>query len=316
MCDCLYCFIDDEKAETLRDALLWMCIELRPVDGPYAVVRTDPVPGFKALVNDQLLRQQRVSIEVGRVKNQNKNPVAEKAVQELINEILRQEPMGGRITPLILSLATARLNTRIRSSGLSAREMWTQRDQFQAHPIPLNDLDLIQGKTNLRLKNHQFSEKSKAPYSKVLQKIDVCVGDLVYLISDGGKSNGRNRYLVTSVKGQWCYVRKFIGNQLRKTSYRVKMSDCFRVGSCDKPDDSIVSESDNDLSDDELDSPPLSQCVSPPIPPDIPSVLSTPADIVDPLAVTLPEQNMSLEEPRRFNRVKRLPQKFNDFVMN
>ena len=37
--------------------------------------------------------------------------------------------------------------------------------------------------------------------------------------------------MVTSIDGSWCNVRKFTGSQLRSTSYRVKLSECFRA--CD-----------------------------------------------------------------------------------
>ena len=68
--------LEDERHQSLRDALIRLCIESRPLDGPPAVIRTDPAPGFKALANDVLLRSHRLSIEIGRVKNNNKNPVA------------------------------------------------------------------------------------------------------------------------------------------------------------------------------------------------------------------------------------------------
>ena len=55
------------------------------------------------------------------------------------------------------------------------------------------------------------------------------VGDLVYITSDGSKTHARNRYLVVSVDGLWCNVRKFTGSQLRSTSYRVKLSECYCV---------------------------------------------------------------------------------------
>ena len=61
--------IQDERHQSLRDALVRLCIELRLLDGPPAVIRTDPAPGFKALINDPLLRSHRLSIEIGRVKN-------------------------------------------------------------------------------------------------------------------------------------------------------------------------------------------------------------------------------------------------------
>ncbi|XP_014678553.1 PREDICTED: uncharacterized protein LOC106818350 [Priapulus caudatus] len=119
------CLIDSERHETLRDALILLCIGLRPMDGPVAVVRTDPAPGFAALIDDGLLKRHRVCIEIGRVKNVNKNPVAERAVQELEDELLRQQPGGGPVPLLTLSVAVARLNSRIRGRGLSSREMLT-----------------------------------------------------------------------------------------------------------------------------------------------------------------------------------------------
>ncbi|KAJ8414133.1 hypothetical protein AAFF_G00067310 [Aldrovandia affinis] len=75
--------IEDERRETLRDALLRLCLGLCPLDGPFAVIRTDPAPGFAALAGDEVLAKHRLVVEVGNAKNINKNPVAEKAVQEL-----------------------------------------------------------------------------------------------------------------------------------------------------------------------------------------------------------------------------------------
>ena len=67
---------------------------MRPMDRPPAVIRTDPAPGLRALVNDPLLKTYRITIELGQAKNPNKNPVAERAVQELETELLRQEPLA------------------------------------------------------------------------------------------------------------------------------------------------------------------------------------------------------------------------------
>ena len=80
--------IDNEKQETLRDALARLCLELHPIDGPSAVIRTDPAPGFVALKNDPVLQRLNISIDIGRVKNVNKNPVAERAISELLDEVL------------------------------------------------------------------------------------------------------------------------------------------------------------------------------------------------------------------------------------
>ena len=85
--------IEHERHHTLRVSLVRLSIQLRPLDGPPAVIRTEPAPGFKSLVNDQLLQHHRIVLELGNPNNPNKNPAAEKAVQELEIELLRQDPL-------------------------------------------------------------------------------------------------------------------------------------------------------------------------------------------------------------------------------
>ena len=89
------CLVHDEKHDTLRDALTQLIVGLHPLDGPRAIIRVDPSPGFQSMANNDSLNHLNVTIDVGRVKNKNKNPVAEKAVRELEEELIRQEP-GGR----------------------------------------------------------------------------------------------------------------------------------------------------------------------------------------------------------------------------
>lgn len=120
--------LESERTQELRDAVIQLLAEVHPLDGPFAIIRIDPAPGFKALVNDELLTRHRIAIELGRPKNVNKNPVAERAIQELEVEILRFDPDNKVVSHLSLALITARLNTRIMNRGLSAREMWSQRD--------------------------------------------------------------------------------------------------------------------------------------------------------------------------------------------
>ena len=128
------CLVEDECHETLRSALIHL-------DGPLAAIRRGPAPDFTSLVDDKLLLYHRLGIEVGRIKNMDKNPVAEKAIRELEDELLRQEPTGGAMTPLSQALATAWLNTHIHNRGCSAKELLMQRDQFSNQQIPVSDLD-------------------------------------------------------------------------------------------------------------------------------------------------------------------------------
>ena len=326
--------LEDERHHTLRDAIIRLCIQMRPLDGPPAVVRTDPAPGFKAITEDQQLKHHRITLDLGHPKNRNKNPVAERAVQEFENELLRHDPLGGPVSLLTLAVATANLNARIRSRGLSSREMWTQRDQFSNHQIPLHDQSIIVKQHEQRVTNHTHSEKAKAPISSRRPANNITVGDLVYLFSDRNKTRARDRYLVVEVSGSFCNIRKFVGSQLRSTSYRVKTTDCYRVPSEVTGFQSPAANSDTDSSSDEATS--VQPEPSPPAPPVIPSAISTPA-IQEVLVVNLPaDQDEPCEDtnpdpvldspatgndsdssslPRRSSRVRRRPARYDDFVM-
>ena len=111
-----------------------------------------------ALDNYPVLHDHRIVLEIGRVKNRSNNSVAERAVQELELELLRQDPQGGPVSPVVLFVATVTLKSRIWCGGLSAREMWTQRDQFPNTQILLGDYDLISQQHNLRKANHPGSK--------------------------------------------------------------------------------------------------------------------------------------------------------------
>jgi hypothetical protein len=72
------------------------------------------------------------------------------------------------------------MNSRIRGSGLSALEMWTQRDQMTGTQLPISDNHLIQRQHLERQKNHLPSAKSKS-HGKVSLTYDLKVGDLIYI---------------------------------------------------------------------------------------------------------------------------------------
>ena len=225
------CLIPDEQHDTLRDALTKLIVGLHPLDGPRAVIRVDPAPGFSSLSNNDSLGHLNVSIDVSCIKNKNHNPVAEKAVRELEEELLRQQPGGGPVGEVGLALATARLNSRLRFSGLSSLELWTQRNQFTHEQLPLSDYQLLLDRHKHRSTNHAYSEKSKNPRGLLANTPPLQVEDIVYLFSDKDKSRARDRYVVVSIDTPWCFVNKFRGSQLRATSYKVKLSECYSVPS-------------------------------------------------------------------------------------
>ena len=239
--------LKSEKNEDLRDGIIRLIVGVIPLDGPNAVVRVDPAPGFKPLVGDRVLNQHRINIDMGRVKNVNKNPVAEKAVQELEEAIIRIERHNETLDSKVLALVTARLNNRIRGNGLSAREVLLQRDQFSHKQIPIQDREIIFDKHAKAIKAHQYSELQKSNGKPIRQPPTIRIGDLVHLTTDKSKHHPRDRYIVTSTDGHWCQIRKFVGSQLRTNPYKVPFDQIYRVPSQPDPvKENFTSEDDED----------------------------------------------------------------------
>ena len=124
----LHCLVHDEKHDTLRDALTQLIVVLHPLDRPRAIILVDPSPGFQSMANNDSLNHLKVTIDVDRVKNKNKYPVAETAVHELEEELIRKKPVGrpvsqqlALLSPLpVLTPVFAFLAYHLSSCGLSA----------------------------------------------------------------------------------------------------------------------------------------------------------------------------------------------------
>ena len=222
--------IKSEKHEDLRNGLIVLCSQLRSLHDGGVTVRVDPAPGFCALATDPILLSHGITLEIGRVKNPNKNPVAERAIEELGLELLNLSPEGGPVSDVTLALATANTNSRIRRDGLSAQEVWTQRDQLTGEQLPIVDRQLILSQNYSRQQNHAPSAKSKARGRTNLPTVAVSVGDLVFLKGDRDKLKAREKYLVVGVREDLsCTLRKFSTSQFRSKPYVVPMSECYPV---------------------------------------------------------------------------------------
>lgn len=223
--------IPDEKADSLRDGLLCVTSKMRSSMSPPAKVRSDGCTSFQALVNDKILLSHQIHIEIGDVKNANKNPVCEKAIEELHGELVRLQPLGGKVTEATLACAVSNLNSRIRHNNLSAVEMWTQRDMSTGSQLSISDKELIDEKVAERRKSHLASAKYKARGKDTVILPDVKIGDVVFLYSDRSKLKEREKYLVVKIDEDYALVQKFTSQQLRAKRYRVKMSDIITVKS-------------------------------------------------------------------------------------
>ena len=188
------CLVPDEKSDTLRDALTRLVVGRHPLDGPQAVIRVDPAPGFVALKNSNALQHLGISELV--------TPKTPTKILQLEEELLRQEPSGGPVIELSLAIATARLNSRLCSQGPSSRELWTQRNQFSNEQIPINDLQHTLTEQKARQANHPLSEAAKGGYRPQTPIPPLQVGDLVYVKSDRDKSSARDCYIIASIDGE------------------------------------------------------------------------------------------------------------------
>ena len=222
--------IESEKREHLQDGLLILSVGLRSLCDHGVTIRVDPAPGFSALHNDKDLLSDGIKLELGHAKNPNKNPVAERAVEELGLELLNISPEGGPISRVTLALATANLTSRIRRDGLSACELWTQRDQLTGEQLPIVDRQVILNQHRSRLQNHPSSSVSKAGGKPRLPHPTVSVGTLVFLVCDKSKLAAREKYLIVGLTdSNTCQLRKFTSSQFRSKVYTVPISQCFPV---------------------------------------------------------------------------------------
>jgi hypothetical protein len=180
------------------------------------------------------LRTYGIAIELGRIKNPNKNPVAEKAVQELEDELLRLDPSGGSISEAQLSIALSNLNARIRLHGLSASEVFIRRNQFTAEELNNDEKGIISAQHASRTSNHSPSHKSQLPSSSshchtYSQSPTPLEGSIVYFKNDRSKLSARPMYMVTKKEGDQLQLRKFINNQLRNREYTAHVSEVFCI---------------------------------------------------------------------------------------
>ena len=220
-------FLQDENHKTIRDGIVILGSGVKCIG---TAIRVDPGPGLVALVDDPVLKSHDIILDVGRIKNPNKNPIAERAIEELGDAILKITPEGGPISQVTLALATTAVNSKIRRDGLSSRELWTQRDQITGNQLPVEDQQIILSQDKSRKSNHLPSAKSKAHGKPPAPLASVDVGSLVYVKSDKDKTKARDKYIVTKlIDENNCQIRKFTKSQFRSKVYNVLLSEIFPI---------------------------------------------------------------------------------------
>ena len=114
------------------------------------VVRVDLHSSFQALENEEILEDHQIKIEIGHEKNINKNSVAERAIQELEEELVKISPEGSQVDDLVLAKATHQLNCKIRHTNRSAKELLMKRNQFRGDEIKVDDKEILDKQFEIR----------------------------------------------------------------------------------------------------------------------------------------------------------------------
>ena len=219
--------IPNQTADTLRQALLNLTLDIIPESG--TVIRVDGATSFQALAresatNNSLLCKLKIKIEIGRLINKNKNPVAENAVKEVLKEILRYTTSKRPITTTELHIVLKNVNSRIRSNGLSPTEMMFKRDMLSNENIQVNEEDVKKDKEINRKKGHITSQKSKARYKVKTPQQSFEIGQLVFLRNAMDKNTPRELFIieefVESEDTAYYLIRK-LQNTLNSRLYKV-----------------------------------------------------------------------------------------------
>ena len=219
----------NEDHVMLKTTLIQMVSSVRSYSSSKVIIRADNAPGFLPLKDDVDLTKLGISIDLGRVKNKNRNPVAEKGILELTSELLRFTPEGGAVNEADLAVVTNTLNSRIRNRGLSAWEILFQRDTHSLKQLEFVDNDLADAQTNNRVQNQASSALSKASGGRASMPADVKVGSLVYIKNEGDKTRSRERYMIVKISGNTCKAIKLQKTNLPKKEYDLKLTEVFPV---------------------------------------------------------------------------------------
>lgn len=219
--------IPSEKTEDVREGLISIMSHFRGPDSPCAVIRTDNAASFSAIYRTDGLKCLATKLELGHVKNPNKNPIGERGIQELESEIKTYHSHQQHLSQSQLDMVTAHLNARLRNHNLSATEIWLKRNQYTGQPLPLNEEDVIH--QNMDRKNHNHPQSTKAKGGKPVLQSTFSVGDIVYLRSEGSKHTPRPRYYISDITQSHIEVRKFTDNLISKESKAVKPHDIYAV---------------------------------------------------------------------------------------
>ena len=142
-----------------------------------AVIRVDRAAAMKSLDllaqnKDSVLNKHKITFSIGRTYNKNKNPAVDNLCRQIHKDINKSGFDQQTLTDFQLLTVQNVVNSRIRDRRLSAKEMFTSRDNLTNDHIDIgNDKSLAKKQLDIRQRKHQIHETDKK----------FKVGDLVFI---------------------------------------------------------------------------------------------------------------------------------------
>ena len=228
-------FIDSEKQEDCEKAIISGIFPFKAAAGDVRI-RVDTAPGLSAMVNrsNENFIKAGIELEPGDTKNKNSLSKVDKTMAELRTILRTISPDGSPLSLIDLQRATETLNTRVRNSNLSAREIMFSRLQDSNKNISLDDKMLSDAQYERRIKANKSATKSKRiPKIPGLQ-----LYSLVFLKHDPAKDKSKVRdvYIVMEIEEQHekIKIQKMLnpistnkGEINNRKLYTVKMTDVY-----------------------------------------------------------------------------------------
>ena len=215
--------VEDQTTPSMRDAIITSTSPLINISG--GKIKLDAAPAFQSLqasqLQDPILKELRLTIELGHSLNRNKNPQAENTVGELKRELLNLAGKNEQISASTLALATRNLNLRVRSNNKSAWENLTSRDVMTSRPFAQDDQKTLDDLRSRRAAQHEANMKSRSKTRKRIQPMKFEKGDIVMYRDVENYDAARDTFIVMEDDGKDVEIRKF-KNQLRMKTYSVK----------------------------------------------------------------------------------------------
>ena len=219
--------IGDQKADTIRPAILNQVLPLIPMTG--ATIRSDNGPSFQTLKIEaekegSLWRNHKITWELGATYNVNKNPICENKIKELEKEILRFKGSGGPITRLELIQILSILNNRVRHHGKTAKEVFLRRENKENNVINIPDDDISRMVEDKRRQNHQAMKDHHLKRGRKEESAQQFqVGELVLVRDTLSKHHPREVHAVVGYDDNGnVEIKKLENTQLRQRNFVVK----------------------------------------------------------------------------------------------